>query len=61
MRVVYLVPPWTETLIECSVNLVGRIRYCVHPADKVAPNAVLLDGEPLCWYGLRSLRYPESL
>ena len=37
-------------------------------AGKLAPtreelqlDAVLIDGEPLCWYGIRSLRYLESL
>ncbi|MBM7456943.1 hypothetical protein HNR62_002845 [Oceanisphaera litoralis] len=62
MRVVFMVPSWTETLIECGVNVVGRTRYCVHPADRVAvPDAVLIDGEPLCWFGIRSLRYLESI
>lgn len=32
MRVVSLVPSWTETLVECGVEVVGRTRYCVHPA-----------------------------
>lgn len=32
---VSLVPSWTETLIECGVNVVGRTRFCIHPADRV--------------------------
>lgn len=32
MRVVSLVPSWTETLLECGVEVVGRTRFCVHPA-----------------------------
>ncbi|RZA07392.1 MAG: Fe3+-siderophores ABC transporter protein [Proteobacteria bacterium] len=36
MRVVSLVPSWTETLIACGVNVVGRTRFCVHPAEAVA-------------------------
>ncbi len=35
MRVICLVPSITETLIECGVNVVGRTRFCIHPADKV--------------------------
>ncbi len=35
MRVVSLIPSWTETLLEAGVNVVGRTRFCVYPADKV--------------------------
>lgn len=35
MRVICLVPSLTETLIECGVNVVGRTRFCIHPADAV--------------------------
>ena len=35
MRVVSLVPSLTETLLECGVEVVGRTRFCVHPADQV--------------------------
>lgn len=35
MRIVSLVPSWTETLLEAGVNVVGRTRYCIHPEDKV--------------------------
>ncbi|MFN7824090.1 MAG: ABC transporter substrate-binding protein [Pseudobdellovibrionaceae bacterium] len=31
MRVVSLVPSWTETLIECGITVVGRTRFCIHP------------------------------
>lgn len=36
MRVVSLVPSWTETLLEAGVEVVGRTRFCVHPAGRVA-------------------------
>jgi hypothetical protein len=36
MRVVSLVPSWTETLIECGVNVVGRTRFCIHPKNEIA-------------------------
>jgi ABC-type Fe3+-hydroxamate transport system substrate-binding protein len=35
MRVVSLVPSWTETLIEAGVEIVGRTRFCVHPGAAV--------------------------
>jgi hypothetical protein len=35
MRVVSLVPSWTETLLECGVEVVGRTRFCVHPSPQV--------------------------
>jgi len=35
MRVVSLVPSWTETLIEAGVDVVGRTRFCIHPAEAV--------------------------
>ncbi len=31
MRVVSLVPSWTETLLEAGVEVVGRTRFCIHP------------------------------
>lgn len=36
MRVISLVPSLTETLLDCGVEVVGRTRFCVHPADAVA-------------------------
>jgi hypothetical protein len=35
MRVVSLVPSWTETLLEAGINVVGRTRFCVHPAQSI--------------------------
>jgi hypothetical protein len=35
MRVVSLVPSWTETLLEAGVNVVGRTRFCLHPRERV--------------------------
>ena len=34
-RVICLVPSWTEMLLECGVNVVGRTRFCVEPHDQV--------------------------
>lgn len=35
MRVVSLVPSWTETLLECGVDVVGRTRFCIHPPNRI--------------------------
>ncbi len=34
-RVVSLVPSWTETLIAAKVEVVGKTRFCIHPAELV--------------------------
>lgn len=31
LRIVSLVPSWTETLIEAGAHVVGRTRFCIHP------------------------------
>lgn len=33
--VISMVPSWTETLIKAGANVVGRTRFCIHPADRV--------------------------
>ncbi len=30
-----MVPSWTETLINCGVDVVGRTRYCIHPHNQI--------------------------
>jgi ABC-type Fe3+-hydroxamate transport system substrate-binding protein len=35
MRVISLVPSWTETLLWAGVDVVGRTRYCIHPSPQV--------------------------
>ncbi|MBC86310.1 MAG: Fe3+-siderophores ABC transporter protein [Bdellovibrionaceae bacterium] len=35
MRIVSLVPSWTETLIEAGEIVVGCTRFCIHPKSKV--------------------------
>ncbi len=43
MRVVCLVPSWTETLIEAGVDVVGRTRFCIHP-DEAVKNIAIVGG-----------------
>ena len=35
MRIVSLVPSWTETLFASEAKVVGRTRYCIHPHGSV--------------------------
>jgi hypothetical protein len=35
MRIVSMVPSWTETLIRAGIPVVGRTRFCIHPAEFV--------------------------
>lgn len=55
MRVVCMVPSWTETLIACGVNVVGRTRYCIHPKDAVADIAVVGGTKDVQWEKVASL------
>lgn len=35
MRIVSMVPSWTETLIEAGADVVGRTRFCIHPREQI--------------------------
>jgi len=35
MRVISMVPSWSETLIEAKANLIGKTRYCIHPESSL--------------------------
>lgn len=41
MKIVSLVPSWTETLIRCHLPVVGRTRFCIHPIDQVSGIPIL--------------------
>ncbi|WP_253696860.1 helical backbone metal receptor [Bdellovibrio sp. HCB117] len=43
MRVVSMVPSWTETLLRAGVNVVGRTRFCIHP-PKMITNIPIVGG-----------------
>lgn len=34
-RIVSLVPSWTETLLWAGLHVVGRTRFCIHPAERI--------------------------
>jgi hypothetical protein len=49
MRIVSLVPSWTETLIECGADVVGRTRFCIHPKDRVSAIPVVGGTKQVRW------------
>lgn len=56
MKVVSLVPSLTETLIESGVDVVGRTRYCIHPAECVADVAVVGGTKRVSWARVEALK-----
>ena len=57
MRVVSMVPSWTETLIEAGVDVVGRTRFCIHPSDKVKSIPVVGGTKDINWEKLKSIEF----
>lgn len=60
LRVVSLVPSWTETLVQCGVNVVGRTRFCIHPRDKMADIPVVGGTKQVNWEKIETLK-PDIL
>jgi iron complex transport system substrate-binding protein len=60
MKVVSLVPSWTETLLESGVNVKGRTRFCVHPEKSVAEIPVVGGTKDLDFEKLKALN-PDLL
>lgn len=56
MRVICLVPSLTEALVECGVKVVGRTRFCVHPAERVAGIRVVGGTKDVDWAACAALR-----
>lgn len=56
MRIVSFVPSWTETLLECGADIVGRTRFCIHPADRVAAIPTVGGTKVANWDRVRSLQ-----
>lgn len=49
MRVVSMVPSWTETLLKAGVNVVGRTRYCIHPPQKITNIPIVGGTKDVSW------------
>jgi hypothetical protein len=56
MRIVSLVPSWTETLIAAGVNVVGRSRFCIHPREKVTSIPIVGGTKEVDWEKVRELK-----
>lgn len=55
MKVISMVPSWTETLLCAGVDVVGRTRFCLHPQHKIA-NIVNVGGtKDISWDKVRNL------
>ncbi len=50
-----MVPSWTETLIACGANVVGRTRFCIHPSGRVKSIPVVGGTKNIDWEKLKSL------
>lgn len=55
LKVVSMVPSWTETLLECGVNVIGRTRFCVHPMDIVEHIPVVGGTKDILWDKVKGL------
>lgn len=56
MRVVSMVPSWTETLIQAGVQVVGRTRFCIHPAEQVSNIPIVGGTKEVSWDLVRDLK-----
>ncbi|WP_198662759.1 helical backbone metal receptor [Cohaesibacter intestini] len=56
MRVISLVPSWTETLVRCGVDVVGRTRYCIHPTDQLASIPIVGGTKDWDWPAIKALQ-----
>lgn len=55
MRVISLVPSWTETLVEASVEVVGRTRFCIHPSEKIKSIPIVGGTKDINWDAVYAL------
>jgi hypothetical protein len=49
MRIVSMVPSWTETLLRAGIPVVGRTRYCIHPVELVRDIPVVGGTKEVQW------------
>ncbi len=55
VRVISLVPSWTETLLECGINVIGRTRFCIHPAEEIEHIPVVGGTKEVNWDKVKGL------
>ena len=56
MRIISLVPSWTETLIESGIYPVGRTRFCIHPVGMVDKIQIVGGTKQANWELIEKLR-----
>jgi ABC-type Fe3+-hydroxamate transport system substrate-binding protein len=54
-RVISMVPSWTETLLECGVEVVGRTRFCIHPENRVQKIPIVGGTKDIDWQKVKAL------
>ncbi len=60
MRIISLVPSWTETLIESGIYPIGRTRFCVHPKGTVDKIPIVGGTKVANWELIKQLK-PELI
>lgn len=55
MKIISMVPSWTETLIEAGVEVVGRTRFCIHPSEKIKNIPVVGGTKNIDWSKVAAL------
>jgi ABC-type Fe3+-hydroxamate transport system substrate-binding protein len=56
MKILCLVPSITETLIECKVDVVGRTRFCIHPAAQVEQIPAVAGTKDINWLKIEKIQ-----
>ena len=56
MRIVSLVPSWTETLLKAQINVVGRTRFCLYPAQQITTIPVVGGTKDIAWDLVQDLK-----
>lgn len=56
MRVVSMVPSWTETLLWAGVQVVGRTRFCIHPAKMITNVPIVGGTKDVSWDLVQDLK-----
>ncbi|MEY4616981.1 MAG: hypothetical protein RJB66_1941 [Pseudomonadota bacterium] len=49
MKIISLVPSWTETLVRSGISPVGRTRFCIHPLPNVSAIPVVGGTKNVSW------------
>ncbi len=56
MRVVSMVPSWTETLLKAGVPVVGRTRFCIHPPKMITNIPIVGGTKDVSWELVEDLK-----